>query len=170
MSYVQTYPMAPAGGLFLLTVGVGIVLGAVLPRARFVLLGVSGAIAVLTLLAFARSLTAPFGVPRPVQLWSLVFAVALELLLVPLAIRHYRLRGERAVTLGVLLAVGAHFLPMAVAFGPVVVALGLSSLLNAMLGLTFPSRLSLRFHWLADGDLKIAAGAVLYLVTPALGS
>ncbi len=169
MSYVQTYPMAPAGGLFLLTVGVGIVLGAVFPRARFVLLGVSGAIAVLTLVAFARSLTAPFGVPRPVQVWSLVFAVALELLLVPLAIRHFRIRGERAVTFGVLLAVGAHFLPMAVAFGPVVVVLGLLSVFNAMLGLRI-SVSSLHVHWLVDGVLKIATGAVLSLVIPALGS
>jgi hypothetical protein len=168
VSYAHSYPMAPSGGLFVFVLGLGIVLGAFFTRARYILLGASGGIAVLTLPAFARSLTAPFGVPSAIQIWSMVLAVAFEAAAIFLAIRRLRARGERAVNLGILIAVALHFLVMTPALGPVVVVLGVLTALNAWGGLR-SQRLSLQAHWLLDGSLKLVAGALLWFAPRLLG-
>jgi hypothetical protein len=169
MSYANAYPLAPSGGLFILILGLGIGLGALFLRARYLLLGASGAIAVLTLSVFARSLAAPFGVPNSFQIWSLAIAIAFEAAAIFMAIRRLRARGERAVNLGVLLAVALHFPIMEPALGPVVVVLGVLAALNAWSGL-HSHRLSLQAHWLLDGILKLVAGAVLWFAPRLPGS
>jgi hypothetical protein len=156
--------MAPSGGLFVLLLGLGIVLGALFMRARYFLLGASGGIAVLSLPAFARSLTTPLGIPSAIQVFSMVFAVAFEAAAIFMAIHHLRAHGERAVNLGILLAVALHFLIMGPALGPVVVLLGVLTALNAWSGLR-SQRLSLQAHWLLDGTLKLAAGTVLWFAS-----
>jgi hypothetical protein len=165
LSYVQRYPLAPAGGLFLLVVGVGLVLGGIVPRRRTLLLASSGGFAVTTLVLFAGRITAPYGVPTPLQVWSLVASVAFEVVALSLVIRLFRARGERTLYFLVFLVVGAHFVPMAPAFGPVVALLGVLAMLNALVGLRSSAH-SLRALFLVDGALKAAAGGLLWLVVP----
>jgi divalent metal cation (Fe/Co/Zn/Cd) transporter len=147
VSYAHNYPLAPCGGLFVFTVGFGVTLGAIFPRLRNSSLAASGVVAVLEMWAFGASLTAPLGVPTPFQVWSLVVAVAFEIAVVAIVVAQFRKRGERTLRLGILLAVGSHFLLMAPAFGPLIVLLGLLAILNALLGLRSPS-LSVRTLWL----------------------
>ena len=149
----------------MLTVGFGVTLGATFPRIRDSLLAASGAAAVLEMWAFGALLTVPLGVPSPLQIWSLVVAVAFEIAVIAVVVGQFRTRGERTLRLGILLAVGTHFLLMAPAFGPLIVLLGVLVILNALLGLRSPS-LSVRTLWLLDGSLKLAIGAVLWLIVP----
>ena len=164
-SYAHNYPLAPCGGLFVLTVGFGVTLGAIFPRFRNSMLVASGAVAVLEMWAFGASLTAPWGVPTPLQVWSLVVAVAFEIAVIAVIVGQFRTRGERTLRLGILLAVGTHFLLMAPAFGPLIVLLALLAILNGLLGVRSPS-LSVRTLWFLDGSLKLAIGAVLWLIVP----
>jgi hypothetical protein len=164
-SYAHHYPLAPCGGLFVVTVGFGVTLGALFPRFTNSSLAASGVVAVLEMWAFGASLTAPLGVPTPLQVWSLVVAVAFEIIAIAVVVGQLRKRGERTLKLGILLAVGTHFLLMAPAFGPLIVLLGFLAILNALLGLRSPD-LSVRTLWLFDGGLKLAIGAVLWLIVP----
>ena len=59
--------------------------------------------------------------------------------------------------------VGLHFLPMAVAFGPVVLVLGLAIMLNTTVGLWRLTGMNLQFLWLTDGLLKVTAGVMMLL-------
>jgi hypothetical protein len=165
MSYAHTYPLAPCGGLFVLTVGLGTVVGAIVPRFRNALLAASGVAAGLELWAFGASITEPFGAPTPFQVWSLVLAIAFEIAVIAVVVRRLRTRGERTLNLAILVGVGAHFLLMAPAFGPLIVVLGLLAMLNAVYGLRSPA-LSFRALWFLDGVLKVAVGGVLWLIVP----
>jgi hypothetical protein len=165
MPYAHTYPLAPCGGLFVLTVGLGTMLGAIFPRFRNPLLAASGVAAGLGLWAFGASITERFGAPTPLQLWSLVVAIAFEVAVIAVVVRRLRTRGERTLNLAILVGVGAHFLLMAPAFGPLIVVLGLLAMLNAVYGLRSPG-FSFRAVWFLDGVLKVAIGGVLWLIVP----
>ena len=160
-TYAQAFPLVRAGGVFLGIVGMGIIIGGVLPRFRGVTLAVSGAIAAVVTTLLAQRLAAPFGAPTALQLWSLVGAVALELALIPLVVRRFRSKGPRTVTLAVMLVVGVHFLPMALAFGPVMGVLGLLVCIIGVSGLVTP-HLPLNVLWGLDGIAKLGAGAVMW--------
>lgn len=162
LSGAHAYPLVRGGGLFLIIVGVGIIAGGVVPRFRGVALAVFGLIAAVLTASFARQLAAPFGTPTALQVWSLIGAVVLELALIPLVVRRLRHEGSRAVTLAVLLVVGLHFLPMALAFGPLMLVLSLSVCLISVSGFLV-ARLPLSMLWLLDGGAKLGVGGVMWL-------
>ena len=156
--------MIRAGGLFILLMGIGVLLGALLPSRRQLFLMVGAAVATLAIVAFAGRLAAPFGAPTPIQLWFLFGSIAAEGVLIPLAVALYRQAGERALLLAILFVVGLHFLPMAVAFGPLCAALGLALCSVAGLGLWLRPDISLDRLWAADGLIKMGFGAAMLFI------
>ena len=157
------YPLARAAGLFLLVVGSALVAGALHWRWRVGLLAGGAAIATLVTAVATPALVSGLGRPSHLQLIALCAAVLLQAVLLPLSLYATRRRDWSARWLTVLFVVGLHFLPMAVAFGPVVLVLGLAIMLNAGIGLWKPSAIDLRHSWMADGLLKLAAGIVMVL-------
>ena len=168
-SYFYTYPLSVSGGAFLATTGVGIVLGAIFFRRRNVLLALFGALGMMMTCIVPGS---AFGRHAPVtrlQIGSLVFAIAVEIALIPVLRRWLEPYGERTLVLGILILVGAHFVPMYPALGPLVVLLGLCVMFNAGIALRIPA-LGLRIVWLTDGCLKLATGLLLWFGAAALRS
>ena len=88
--------MVPAGGLFIAIVGVGIVFGALFPNKRDFSLFCSFLVATAALVIFGGSLMAPFGNPRPLQIWFLFGSIALEIVLFRFGLPRYRRAGERS--------------------------------------------------------------------------
>lgn len=162
------FPMIRAGGLFILLVGVGVLLGGAFASHRKLLLALAAAAASVAVANFAVQLTRPFGTPSASQIGALAGAVALEAVLVRVAIVRYRRSPERDLLLAILLAVGIHFIPMALAFGPLCAPLGACAVANAGTGLWFVRRAPLRCFWIVDGALKVCFGAWMLSATPAV--
>jgi hypothetical protein len=163
LSWAHAFPMAPGGGLFLAIVGAGIVLGALFPNKRDFLLICGFVVAAAALVIFGGRLMAPFGNPTRLQLWFLFCSIALEIVLFRFGMPRYRRAGERSARLASLFIVGVHFLPMAVALGPLCLALGIILCLCSGAGLWLRPSLPLNGLWAADGLLKIAFGSVMML-------
>jgi len=155
--------MAPAGGLFIAVVGVGIVFGAMFSNKRDFFLIAAFVVASIALVMFTGRLMAPFGNPTRLQVWFLFASIVLEIILFRFALPKYRNAGERSARLGSLFIVGVHFLPMAVAFGPTCLMLGLVLCLCSGTGLWIRPDLSVNGLWAVDGLLKIAFGSVMAL-------
>jgi hypothetical protein len=155
----HAFPLAPSGGLFVLIVGVAILLGSLIGRARQILLYIGlGAAAVATAM-FAVQLTAGLPPPSLFAISALVVAVVLEML--AFAWLMPRLRGsERPTAYASLVIVGAHFLLMVPAFGPLIFILGLLCLLNASIGM-ISQAIPLSSTWGVDGLIKITIGALM---------
>ncbi len=154
------FPLAASGGVFLSIVGAAIVLGALRFRSRNVLLAAGAVLATLVTVLVAPMLTARAGVPTIAQIIWLAAAVAAEIVLLAVFIRRAAPHGERAVVLTILGIVAAHFLPMAPAFGPAMIVLGLLCAANVLLAASVADY-SLRSVWAVDGALKAAIGAFL---------
>lgn len=157
----ELFPLIRAGGLFLAIVGIAILLGAVQFKWRNLLLGAGAMLATAMTIAGAAHLAAPYGAPTRLQIWSLVVAVLLEMGVSTWAIRHFAPHGSRAVTMAVLAIVGAHFVIMAPAFGPLIVLLSAVTVGNALAGACLP-RYSLRMLWAVDGALKLGVGVLMF--------
>ena len=157
---VTQFPLAASGGVFLLIAGVAIVLGAVRFRSRNVLLAAGAVLATIVTALVAPTLTARAGVPTITQTVWLAAAVAAEIVLLAVFIRRAAPHGERAMVLTTLGIVAVHFLPMAPAFGPLMIVLGLLCAENIVLAARVTDY-SLRFVWAVDGALKAAIGALL---------
>ena len=157
--------MLRAGGLFILVMGLGVIAGAVFSERRRFLLIVGGIVATVAIVLFAGRLSAPFGRPSQLQVWFLFGSIALEIVLIRLAVAKYRLAGERTLLLAILFVVGLHFLPMAPAFGPLCIALGLVLCAWSALGLWFRPAIPLNAMWAVDGTIKIVFGAAMFLLT-----
>ena len=159
------FPLIRGGGLFLLLVGLSIMVGAVAPRrlwASFIA-GVIIASAVVALTAIR--LTAPLGKPAPFQLDSLMVAVFIEVIAIGWLGSRLRAAPERQRIFSILLVVGAHFIVMAPAFGPLGVLLGLSSVVNAIAGLRAKATPWVAF-WAIDGALKAGIGGTMFWYAP----
>jgi hypothetical protein len=130
-----------------------------------VLLAASGLAACLMLWQFGASVAEVFGAPTSFSVWSLVVAIAFEIVVIAVLVRKLRNRGERTLNLAILAGVGAHFLFMAPAFGPLIVVLGLLAIVNAAWGLRSPG-VAFRTLWFLDGVLKATIGGVLWLIVP----
>ena len=159
----HSFPMARAGGLFIFVMGVGVVLGALFPARRRLLLIFGAAAATLTIVLSAARLSAPFGSPTRTQVWFLFTSIGVEILLIRVAVARYRNAGERSLLLAILFVVGLHFLPMAIAFGPLCAVMGISLSLCSGSGLWLRPKLPLNGFWAADGMLKIGFGAMMFL-------
>ncbi len=162
-SWAHAFPMVRAGGVFILVMGVGVVLGAIVPKARRLLLLLGALIATIAMVLLAARVAAPFGTPTRLQLWFLFGSIAAEAVLVRVAVGLYRAAGERSLLLAILFAVGLHFLPMAVALGPGCAALGVTLCACAGFGLWLRPDIGLNKLWALDGIIKIAFGAAMLL-------
>ena len=158
---IHPYPLVRSGGLFLLVVGIALVAGAFHSRWRVGLLAGGVAIATVVTAVATPTLVSGLGRPSRFQIVVLVGAVVLEAALIPLGLHATRQRGWSTRWLTVFFMVGLHFLPMAVAFGPVMLLLGLALMLNAGIGLWKTSVIELQHSWLADGLLKVTAGVIM---------
>jgi len=169
MSYAHSYPLSPPGGLFLTVVGVAICVGAPFSQGRRqVILYLGLALATVAMALFVVRLTAHLPPPSTLAIVALFVAVTLEAALFPFVIRRLWPHGASAVMQGALALVGAHFLLMAPAFGPLVVVLGLLCVLNAAIAMMVQAIPDF-FAWSTDGLLKVAIGAMLLHASPMFG-
>ncbi len=162
---MHPYPLIRGGGLFLMVMGAGVVGGAVWRSVRWRLVAWSLGGAALVTTIFARGLARPLGQPTARQLVALAGALGLEWVLMRIVGYRFR-RGERQFELAVLFVVGLHFLPMALAFGPLLVLLGLLSVANAAAGIWIARETPLLVFWAVDGVMKMAIGALMFFVAP----
>ena len=158
------YPLIRGGGLFLMIIGAMIIAGTPLPGARNVLVAVGLALAGIATAIAAPSLARPLGVPTWQQILALAGSVLLETILVPLVVRRVQHLGERTIILSVFLVIGLHFLPMTLAFGPIIGFLGILTILNASAGLWLRPTMGLSILWFFDGLLKLACGATMLVI------
>ncbi len=163
VSYAMRFPMAPLGGLFVGAMGVFIVLGAAVSRLRTVLLWIGFGVAIVAMVTGGRL---EIGLPAPtiLQVGSLVLAIALEIIAFVILMPRLRPRGDRAVLVGTLAIVGAHFVVMLPAFGPLIAVLGMLCAANAAIAWrasAYPSGAA----WFIDGVLKLAFGGAMLLTS-----
>jgi hypothetical protein len=153
--------MVRSGGLFLLIVGAGIVTGGVLPRLWMVpvfLVGfASGFIALGT---FGRVLRRGLGPVTRLQIAAIPAAILLQVLLIRAALQVFPDHDSRSFVLAILLAVGIHFLPFALAFGRLSALVAILCCANAMLGFLAPS-IPLEVLWVIDGLVKMGCGVAM---------
>jgi hypothetical protein len=159
-SYADSFPLSPAGGLFLTLVGAGILLGAFFSATRIPLLAGGGVLGILGATFCGALLAQGHANPTAFQVDALIFAIAIEMAVLPFLRRWLKPKGLRTFLLGILALVGAHFILMAPAFGVLIVLLGSLTLANALAGLKYPA-ISLDLLWALDGGLKFALGALL---------
>jgi hypothetical protein len=162
-SWAYAFPMVRAGGVFVFIMGAAVVLGALLQNRRRSLLIFGAAVATIAMVFLAARLSAPFGAPSRLQLWFLFGSIGAEAILVRAAVALYRQAGERSLLLAILFTVGLHFLPMAVAFGPICAALGVTLCVCAGIGLWLRPGIPLNGLWASDGFIKMAFGAIMLL-------
>jgi hypothetical protein len=120
-------------------------------------IGLGLGIVAVTVLA---SRLAPAAAPTALQIGALVAAIVIEFVAFPLTMPRVRLRGERAVAVATLAIVGAHFVVMVPALGPLAGVLGVACVANAI-GLAGVAGYGVRAAWAADGVLKVALGAAM---------
>ena len=166
MSEMYPYPLIRGGGLFLTIIGAMIIAGALLPKARNILVAAGLALASIVTAIAAPSLARPLGTPSWQQILVLAGSVLLEMTLIQVVVRSVYHLGERTIILSVLLVVGLHFLPMAVAFGPIIGLFGILTILNAGAGLWLRSNMNLSSLWFFDGLLKLTCGILMLVVMP----
>lgn len=162
-SWAHAFPMTRAGGVFIFIMGVGVALGALVPSRRRSLLIIGAAVATVAIVSFAARLSAPFGAPTRLQFWFLFGSIVAEAIFVRIAVALYRRASERSLLLAILFAVGLHFLPMTVAFGPPCAALGVTLCVCAGVGLWLRPSVPLNKLWAIDGCIKMVFGAVMFL-------
>jgi hypothetical protein len=161
LTQAEAFPLIRGGGLFLVVAGMSIVLGAFLFRARYPIFGVGAAIASGLTAGFSAQLAAPYGPPSLIQIVSLGLAVALEMILLVRVLSASRSFDDRETMLSILTIVGAHFVLMTPAFGPLMMALAGASVLNVLLALTTRGYAS-PLVWAVDGALKAGVGALMF--------
>jgi len=150
--------MRPAGGVFLICIGAGLIGAIVFSGAALVNYGVffaGAALGVASLVLVSRSSTER---PTRVQIAALNVAIALEVLLF-VAMGRMLPPGtsEHVRWLWVSAIVGIHFLPMSLAFGARFLLLGGLCVANAAAGLVF-SHIPYEPFGLIDGVLKVSVG------------
>ena len=166
-SYVLHYPMTPYAGVFLATVGVCVIAGAVLPNYRVNLVWIGFALGAILFVAFGGILSRGLHPPSLLQVSFLALAIVLEIAGFRYLMPAVRPRGERAMVSVALGIVGAHFLVMLPAFGPLIGALGLACTLNAV-GLWRLIAYRVGFAWFIDGCLKLLLGMAMIATSPLL--
>jgi hypothetical protein len=163
-SYSSLFPMAPLGGLFVGCMGLFVLLGSVSRKARMTLTYIGFGAGTLALIIGGRL---AIGLPRPTkfQVGALIVAIVLEVTAFVIVMPRARPQGERAVVVATLAIVGAHFIIMLPAFGPLVAALGVLCATNAAIALK-RSSYSDGAAWFVDGALKFAFGSLLIATSP----
>ncbi|MCG5219707.1 DUF6609 family protein [Streptosporangium soli] len=163
---VHPYPLIRGGGLFLIFVGLGFLLGWLIPKI-WMPLAIGGFVTGLVASGLSALLPS-LGPPSLMHIAALVIAIIAEMGLIYLVLTKYREADERTLILNILLVVGLHFIIMGLAHGPLIAILGVLVTLNAWIGLRFLPKVPLRALGMADGVLKIAFGLWMLLLYPAL--
>ena len=158
----HAFPMSVAGGLFILMMGIGVALGGIFSKLRKPLLVLGAVAGSIAIGVSVNALTRPLGMPTPTQFWALAAAISLEVVLIGVVVARYRKSGEHTLLLVILFVVGFHFLPMAIAFGPLCAILGVSIMANSGIGLLAKRANSLKSYWIIDGSLKIVFGGLMF--------
>jgi hypothetical protein len=158
----RTFPMSSAGGLFILMMGIGVALGGIFSKHRKPLLVLGAVAGSIAIGVCVNALTRPLGMPTPMQFWALAAAILLQIVLIGVVVARYRRSGEYTLLLAILFVVGFHFLPMAIAFGPLCAILGVTTMANAGVGLWAKRDSSLKSYWIIDGALKIVFGGLMF--------
>ena len=166
-SYVLHYSMTPYAGVFIATVGVCMIAGALMPKYRGHLVWTGFALGAILFVAFGKILSTGLHAPTLLQVSSLALAIVLEIAGFRYLMPVMRSRGERATVSATLGIVGAHFLVMLPAFGPLIGGLGLACTVNAA-GLWRFSAYRAGFAWFVDGCLKLAFGTAMIATSPIL--
>ena len=162
----MAYPIARSGGLFLLLIGLTMVAALFARGARPVSLRVfwaGAALAVLSLFLFTHLLSS--GPPTRPQVLALIGAILLQVVGIAAIQPLAHPQTPRDFWLWLLFVVGLHFLPMALAFGPRMAALGLLCMLDALAGLWL-RELPLPWFGYMDAALKIGFGLWLLFSPP----
>jgi len=163
-NYVRYFPLTPLGGCFIVGVGLAILVGAAMPRARMRLVGAGFGFGTLLIYVGLRPLSP--GVPRAadVAIWSIPVAILIETIVFAIVMPRARRRGERAAGVATLVIVSAHFIIMLPAFGPLIACLSIAGLVNAWRGWRQP--VSFGQLWFVDGLLKVLFGAAMIATAP----
>jgi hypothetical protein len=166
-SYVLHYPMTPYAGVFIATVGVSVIAGAVMPNHRAHLVWIGFVLGAMLFVAFGQILSTGLHTPTRLQVSFLALAIVLEIAGFRYLMPIVRPRGESAMLSATLGIVGAHFLVMLPTFGPLIGGLGLGCTLNAA-GLWRISTYRVGLAWFVDGCLKLAFGTAMIATSPIL--
>jgi len=165
-SATHPYPMVRSGGLFLALVGLGLIGGVLFSGdalVNYVVFFVGVALGLVALM-FAGPLS--FGSPTRSQVAALVVAVVLEGVLLNIQGRMLPRGTDESVRwLWISMIVGAHFLPMAMSFGPRLLGLGSICIGSAVAGLLLPT-VPYEAFALVDGFAKLAFGLWLFSDKP----
>ena len=151
-------PMTPGAGAFLACVGVAILIGALsLPSQAGTILLAGFGVGIAALIA-ASIIGRKRGLPWPsnFQLIAIWIPIIIEMAVFFLIFPNIEL-DARGSNIAVIAVVGAHFLPMVVSVGPLILWLGLACIGVAAIGLLAP-QLSIAALNAMDGALKLAFG------------
>jgi hypothetical protein len=166
VTYSQTYPMAPMGGVFVAVMGAFVLLGSAMPRLRMTFVYLGLAAATLALILSGR-LSAGLPAPTKLQVDWLIAAIIVEFVGFATLMPRVRVQGYRAVLVSTLGIVGAHFLIMLPAFGPLIAIVGMLCVANAAAAWRW-GRDQMDKAWLIDGLLKLGGGLLLVSTSPAI--
>ena len=160
--------MVRSGGLFVLLVGLGMLMGAVLGENHLLLpLIVGASLAVIAQGVFRSRLVQPLGRPSRLQVMALISAIALEMILAAVVAYAFHFHQSHRFWLWILLVVGAHLLVIAVAQGRLLFLLGVACVANAIVGLWLP-QVPLVISWSIDGVMKIIVGSLMLSTRPVM--
>jgi hypothetical protein len=157
--YNSAWPLASLGGLFVAAMGASVILGAAMPRQRMALVWLGFVAGLGAIVYGVTELGIDPPPPTRFQPLALIAAITLELAAFSFLMRPLYRKGERAVLVGTLAIVGAHFIVMWPAFGPLIGALGMACCINA--AAAWFTSYSPRVAWLVDGGLKLSFGVLL---------
>jgi dihydrofolate reductase len=158
--------MAPMGGAFVAVMGVFVLLGSAMPKLRMTFAYVGLGAATLALILSGR-LAAGLPAPTKWQVGWLVVAIIVEFVAFATLMPRMRVRGQRAVLASTLLIVGAHFLIMFPAFGPLIALVATLCVANAAAAWRW-THYRTEIAWLIDGLIKVAGGLLLVTTSPAI--
>jgi hypothetical protein len=164
-AYLDVYPMAPLGGIFLVLVAASILTGSVVMGWRLRLLGIGFAAGLAGIFFRGGVLWQGLHAPSNLQVIAVIVAILFEAAAIAFVRTAWRVRTDNTPPLAILLIVGLHFVIMTPAMGPIIGIMGLAGVANAGLGLASKGA-SLRLLWFTDGLIKLAGGAALILLSP----
>ena len=123
------FPLIRGGGLFLMGIGAGFLLGWIFPMVwvPFAIVGAAAGIVGSGLSALLPKL-GPYQWP---QVAALIGAIFIEMGLIYLVVKRYQNADQRTLLFSILFVVGVHFVIMGAAHGPLILILGVLTMLNA---------------------------------------
>lgn len=158
------FPLIRGGGLFLICVGLGFLLGWLIPRWWIAFAGAGFALGIVASI-YGAQLPPDLGSPTQLQVLAFYIAIAVEIVLIIAVNLRYK-PDERKQILGVLFVVGLHFVIMGVTFGPIIALLGVLVMLNAGLGWRALTHVPIKRIGIIDSVLKIAFGVFMFVFYP----